>query len=245
MKLDHDINHHRLALERLCLPVFAGRDASRPFVVALEGANGAGKSTLCRLLAHRFDAHACLGTDEAWLSKPFKTRMIRDAEWFVSALFFLSGCLEQMRVLRDCPNPLVIMDRSLWSTLAVHSAGSPERLETLLAILRPVAAQIQLPHLTLVLETNFDACQSRIARKSGVARRLDDLTANPAFHAREREFYRWLAHQRPEVLLLDANQAGPETMAEQASVLIRARAGGQRRGLPPGGNGETPAGVAS
>ena len=43
--------HHRLALEPLSLPRFAGRDASRPFVVALEGANGAGKSTLCRLLA--------------------------------------------------------------------------------------------------------------------------------------------------------------------------------------------------
>ena len=60
-------------------------------------------------------------------------------------------------------------------------------------MLRPVAAQIHVPDLTLVLETDFETCQSRIARKSGVARLLDDLTATPAFHAREREFYRWLA----------------------------------------------------
>ena len=81
--------------------------------------------------------------------------MIRDAEWFASAMFFLSGCFEQMRVLRGRPDPLVIMDRSLWSTLAVHGAEDPERLEALLAMLRPVAAQIHVPDLTLVLEADF------------------------------------------------------------------------------------------
>ncbi len=155
MKPDCDQEQHRLALEPLRLPRFADRDASRPFVVALEGANGAGKSTLCHLLARTFAAPACLGTDEAWLSDAFKTRMIRDAEWFVSAMFFLSGCCEQMRVLRSRPNPLVIMDRSLWSTLAVHGAENPKRLETLLAMLRPVAAQIHVPDLTLVLEAEL------------------------------------------------------------------------------------------
>jgi thymidylate kinase len=213
-------------------------------VVALEGANGAGKSTLCHLLARTFAAPACLGTDEAWLSDAFKTRMIRDAEWFVSAMFFLSGCCEQMRVLRSRPNPLVIMDRSLWSTLAVHSAENPKRLKALLALLRPVAAQIHVPDLTLVLETDFETCQSRIARKSGVARLLDDLTATPAFHAREKEFYRWLARQCSEVLFLDTNLAGPEAIAEQAAAFIREQAGARNLALPHGGNEETSAGAA-
>jgi thymidylate kinase len=223
MKLDSDQERYRLALEPLRLPPFASRDASRPFVVALEGANGAGKTTLCRLLSHSLAAPACLGTDEAWFSNSFKTRMIRDAEWFASAMFFLSGCFEQMRVWRGRPNPLVIMDRSLWSTLAVHGAESPERLEALLAMLRPVAARIHVPDFTLVLEAGFETCQSRIARKSGAARLLDDLTANSAFHAREQEFYHWLARQRSEVLFLDANQAVPENIAERASALIRER----------------------
>lgn len=245
MKLDCDKNHHRLALDQLCLPVFAGREVSRPFIVALEGANGAGKSTLCQLLARHLAAHTCLGTDDAWLSDVFKTRMIRDAEWFVSAMFFLSGCFEQMRVLRGCRKPLVIMDRSLWSTLAVHTAENIERLETLLAILRPVADQIQVPDITIVLETDFETCQSRIARKSGVARLLDDLTATSAFYSREQEFYRWLARQRSEVLFLDANQPGPETIAEQALALIRESVGSQRLGLPHAGDGESSANKAS
>ena len=106
MKPDRDKKHFSLAFDQLRLPVFAGRNFSRPFVVALEGANGAGKTTLCHLLARSLEAHACLGTDEAWFSDAFKIRMIRDAEWFVSAMFFFSGCFEQMRVLRARPNRL-------------------------------------------------------------------------------------------------------------------------------------------
>jgi len=81
-----------------------------------------------------------------------------------------------------------------------------------------------VPDFTLVLEASFETCQSRIARKTSAARLLDDLTATSVFHAREQEFYRWLARQRSEVLFLDANQAGPEDVAKRASALIRERA---------------------
>jgi thymidylate kinase len=245
MKVDRTSNQPLPTLDQMSLPGFAGREVFRPFVVALEGANGAGKTTLCRLLAQSFGAHACLGTDEAWFSEAFKTRMIRDAEWFVSAMFFLSGCLEQMRVLGSCPKPLIIMDRSLWSTLAVQGAHNPERLDILLAMLRPVAAQIHVPDLTLVLDASFETCQSRIARKSGEARRLDDLTANAAFHAREQEFYRWLAQQRAEVRFLDANPTGPETIAGQASALIAEKAGARCQTWSPAGSEVPTAGAAA
>jgi len=217
---------HRRALAPLRLPRFAQRQGARPLVISLEGAKGVGKTTLCALLSRRLGARSCLGTDKAWFSDSFKTRMIRDAEWFSSAMFFLSGCFEQMRALRGSPGPLVIMDRSLWSTLAVHGAENAGRLKALLAMLHPVAVQIEVPDLTLVLEASFEVCQSRIARKSGTARLLDGLTATPAFHAREKEFYHWLARRRSEVLFLDANEAAPETLAERASVLIRQKCGG-------------------
>ena len=100
MKPARDKERHRLALEALRLPRFAGRDAARPFVVALEGANGAGKTTVCRLLSRRLGAPACLGTAEAWFSDCFKTRMIRDASWFASAMFFRK---RQERYHRDEP----------------------------------------------------------------------------------------------------------------------------------------------
>src|SRR5215469_4631780 len=85
----------------LALPRFAPRTAGTPCVVAIEGPNGAGKTTLCAALVGPLRARSCLGIDPAWFSPEFKTRMIRDAEWFASAMFFLSGCFEQMRALRS------------------------------------------------------------------------------------------------------------------------------------------------
>jgi len=211
---------HRLGLSRLVLPSFAAPDSSGPFIVALEGPNGAGKTTLARALQFPH----CLGTDDAWFAEPLKVRMIRDAEWFASAMFFLSGCFEQMRVLRSRRDKVFVMDRSLWSTLAVHGADSPERLEFLLAMLRPVAGQIRVPHLTIVLEASITTCQSRIGKKTGTARVLDELTANAAFHAREQEFYRWLSRQRSEVRFLDVDQAAPDAVALQAHNLIHQHA---------------------
>jgi thymidylate kinase len=91
-------------------------------------------------------------------------------------------------------------------------------------MLRPLADQIHVPDLTLVLEVSFENCQSRVARKSGAARLLDELTATSAFHAREQEFYHWLARQRSEVAFLDANDDRPEEIAKRASALIREKA---------------------
>jgi thymidylate kinase len=245
MSAARDPESHRLALNSLRLPGFAPRDAHRPFVIALEGANGAGKTTLCGLLSRRLSAPACLGTDAAWFADSFKTRMIRDAEWFSSAMFFLSGCFEQMRVLGNRPEPLVMMDRSLWSTLAVHGAEDADRLQTLLDMLRPVAGRVPVPDLTLVLEATFQTCQSRIARKSGAARLLDELTAVPAFHAREQEFYRWLAGQRSEVFFLNADQAGPDSVADTALTLIREHAGARGMLAPIGAGGKGSADATS
>lgn len=206
------------------LPAFSIDQKSGPFVVAIEGPNGAGKSTLCAALAATLNAPNCLGTDPAWMAEPFKTRMIRDADWLGSALFFVSGCLEQMRVLdqtKSADQRLIIMDRSLWSTLAVHAAHSTERLARLTAMLTPVASEIRTPDLTLVLQASFETCQERIAKKSGSARALDQLTATAAFHLREQEFYRWLARQHPGVEFIMAESQTPQEVAAAALARIR------------------------
>ena len=207
-------------LASLDLPPFGGQIASGPAVVAIEGPNGAGKTTLSHALTNPLGAFWCLGTDEAWFSESLKVRMIRDADWHASAMFFLSGCFEQTRMLRNRTERLAIMDRCLWSTLAVHAAESPDRLPTLLAMLRPIAPLIQVPTLTLVLEASFATCQSRIAAKSGTARVLDELTATELFHAREREFYRWLGRHAPNIIFLDA-EADAEAVANNAATLLK------------------------
>jgi thymidylate kinase len=216
-------------LESIQLPPFAPRNTNDPFVVAIEGPNGAGKTTLTLNLSHKLGAPWCLGTDEAWFAEPLKVRMIRDADWYASAMFFLSGCFEQIRTLRDRHDRLVVMDRCLWSTLAVHAAENIERLEALIAMLRPIAHQVPIPQLTIVLDASFATCQSRIAKKSGAARELDELTATVAFHTREDKFYRWLGRQSSTVVFLDVNQPSPDEVAEQALNLIRVKLGKESR----------------
>lgn len=206
----------------LALPRFAPAPTG-PVIVAIEGPNGAGKTTLSWALSRKLGVPWCLGTDEAWFAEPLKVRMIRDADWHASALFFLSGCFEQSRLLRQRADRLMIMDRSLWSTLAVHGAENLERLQALLAMLAPIAAQVQVPHLTLVLEASFATCQSRIANKSGTARALDELTATAGFHQREQQFYRWLGSQTPAVSFLDVDRAGADQVAEHALAVLKTK----------------------
>ena len=205
------------------LPRFADPPAKPPFTIAIEGPNGVGKTTLCAGLTGRLKVPSCLGTDPAWFTPAFKTRMIRDAEWHASALFFLSGCFEQMRLLQQRCEKLVIMDRSLWSTLAVHAAQEPARLAALIAVLQPIARPIAVPNLTLILRASFATCQERIAKKDHAAQLLDGLTANKDFHARELEFYAWLAQQQPNCLFLDVDRLDAEQVAAEAEVIIRER----------------------
>ena len=172
---------------------------------------------MCAALADSLQVPSCLGIDPAWFSPEFKTRMIRDADWFASAMFFLSGCVEQMRALRASKEPLLIMDRSLWSTLAVHAAESTARLDTLLSMLGPIAAEIRVPDFTLVLEATLGTCQSRSGRKEGSSRLLDALTAREDFHRRERAFYRWLGQQGPAVAFLDVDTRTPRRLARPRS----------------------------
>jgi thymidylate kinase len=216
-----DLESYQRVLGTLSLPGFAAKSFDHPFIVALEGPNGAGKTTLSHLMAARLNAPCLLGTDEAWFGRAFKTRMIRDAAWYASAMFFLSGCFEQMRQLQQRVEPLVILDRCLWSTFAVHAAQSAERLEKLITMLRPISAEIPVPHLTLVLEASFTTCQERISKKEGEARALDQLTGTAEFHAREREFYRWLSNQASRVLFLDVERDRPDEVTEKAIDALR------------------------
>jgi len=222
---DLSFERYREALGALVLPGFAPRAGGVPSIVAFEGPNGAGKTTLCGAMSNSLGAPSCLGIDAAWFSRAFKVRMIRDADWFASAMFFLSGYFEQERELRTSRAPLVIMDRSLWSTLAVHAAESIQRLEAILAMLRPIAAQVRVPDLTIVLEASFPTCQTRISQKKGVSRALDTLTATPDFHRREREFYRWLGPQLPAVRFLDVDNLTVAEASAAALEVVRRSAG--------------------
>jgi pyruvate kinase/thymidylate kinase len=193
-----------------------------PFVVSIEGPNGAGKTHLCALLGDRLGLATIRGVPAEWETSSLKLRMIRDADWLASAMYFLSGVIESSREAAGEEGQPQIMDRSLWSTLAVHYAHDPARLEQLLPLLDLAADRLKVPHLTIVLEASLDACNRRIALKTGAEQELDAAAgADAAFHERERQFYHWLAAQGPRVEFLDAESNDPEDIYRRAAEIIR------------------------
>ena len=212
----------RLEARRNRLPRAIRAASGGPCLVAIEGPNGAGKTRLCGLLAERLEATMLRGVPAGWEDSSLKLRMIRDADWMAAALFFLSGVIESSREAKQSGRELVVMDRSLWSTLAVHYAHDPSRLSQLMPLLEFAAARLLIPNLTIVLEASPETCRKRIAKKPARQRRFD--AAGPdveAFHQRERQFYHWLAGQGQQVAFLDANDCDPETLCARAADLIR------------------------
>ena len=194
----------------------------KAFLVAIEGPNGAGKTRLCSLLGQALCAATLRGVPAAWEDSALKLQMIRDADWLASAMYFLSGVIESSRQAALDDVKLQVMDRSLWSTLAVHYAHDPARMETLLPLFELAADRLAVPDLTIVLEADAETCRRRIARKSGAEQELDAASpCDEAFRRREREFYHWLSDQGVNVVFLDATKGTPEDVCRQAALLIR------------------------
>ncbi len=212
----------RLQAERAKFPRSPAASTKRSFLVAVEGPNGAGKTRLCSLLGQALGAATLRGVPAAWEDSSLKLRMIRDADWLASALYFLSGVIESSRQAALSDVKLQVMDRSLWSTLAVHYAHEPARLETLLPLLELAADRLAVPDLTIVLEADAETCRQRIVRKSGAEQELDAASpSDEAFRLREREFYHALSDQGLKVVFLDANDGTPEDVCLRAAQLIR------------------------
>jgi pyruvate kinase/thymidylate kinase len=203
------------------LPGALAASLGRPFVVAIEGPNGSGKSLLCRLLGERLGLPCLRGVPPAWEEPATKARMIHDADWLASAMYFLSGVIESSREAVRGKGDVKIMDRSLWSTLAVHYAHDPSRLELLMPLLELAAGRLKAPDLTIVLEASPAACRRRIARKASAEQELD--AASPSsddFHHREQEFYHWLARQWPKVAFINTEECDLEAVYRKAADLV-------------------------
>jgi pyruvate kinase/thymidylate kinase len=212
----------RLETLRNRLPRSLAASSVPPFLVAIEGPNGAGKSLMCAMLHERMSLPTLRGVPAGWEDSALKRRMIRDADWFASAMYFLSGVIESSRQAVEENAKLQVMDRSLWSTLAVHYAHDPARLERLLSLADLAADRLKVPNLTIVLEANLETCRRRIANKAEYEQELDAVgAADEGISRREREFYHWLAAQGPKVVFVDANGDAPEEVYCRVEDIIR------------------------
>ena len=189
-------------------------------IVAIEGPNGVGKTTLGRLLAQESGWEYCLGVPGEFMEMEMKNRMLFHADWQASALYFLAGAIELNRELSAIPaGSVVVMDRSPWSTAAVHVATNPERADWIMKALDLAADRLPMPDYVLILEASYDACRSRIAKKPGRESFFD--RDSEAYFRKEREFYRQLRVFLPTARIIDTDNLDEEGMLNAAHALLR------------------------
>jgi len=192
-------------------------------IVAIEGANGAGKSTLCKALANHFNTSIKFGIPDIFLQKDLKEKMIIDAHWYSSSLFFISGAIEQIKEFRKNKNKIIISDRSIWSTLSVQTSENPKRLKSLIDISFNLENVDIEPDITIILRANYKTCRERISYKSKDEQMLDELINSKEFYQKEDQFYNWLTFQRDNIINIDVNDITELDLSNNIIDIINAR----------------------
>lgn len=211
------------AASDLQLPPVLASTLGPPYLIAVEGPNGSGKTLLCSLLTERLGFARLRGVPALWEDPKMKLYMIRDADWLASAMYFLSGVIESSREAARVEGKIKVIDRSVWSTLAVHYAHDPARLGTLLRLLELAAGKVKVPDLTIVLEISPAEYRRRLGRKTGDDHKFDTATpSSDTFLLRENEFYHLLARQWPKMAFVSTENREVEDVYQEAVGHIRA-----------------------
>jgi len=192
-------------------------------IVAIEGANGAGKSTLCKSLANHFNTSIKFGVPNIFLQKDLKEKMIIDAHWYSSSLFFISGAIEQVKEFRNNKDKVIISDRSIWSTLSVQTSENPKRLKSLIDISFNLESIDIEPDITIILRADYETCRQRISYKSKDEQKLDELVNSKEFYQKEDQFYNWLTFQRDNVINIDVNNITESNLSNKIIDIINVK----------------------
>jgi len=215
--IDYEI--YRKELYKYNLP-FKKNKRNKNLIVAIEGANGSGKSTLCKILSKHFKSKIRFGVPDLFLTKELKEKMIIDANWYSSSLFFISGAIEQIKEFRKSNDKIIISDRSLWSTLSVQTSQNPKRIKALIDVAYNIEEIDIEPDITIILRADYKTCRDRIKQKSKDEQRLDSLVDSAKFYQKEEQFYNWLTFQRDNIINIDVNNISIENLSKYAIDLI-------------------------
>lgn len=200
--------------EPLKIPSFP----SNPYLISIEGLDGVGKTSVCRALG------ALSNIRFQTMHKEFnefniKKRMIFEASWMASACFFLSGVMETKReIVSRAGHPVVIMDRSFWSTLAVNWVKDPARIDPILKLYEQMAAFLPIPNKIVVLLADYDECRRRIESKQDKGKELDKVSKEE--YLREVEFYYWLSNRLANIEILDTNELALADVTKKIARLL-------------------------
>ena len=190
-------------------------------VIALEGPHGVGKTTIAKRLAKETGMLYRLGVPKVFMQPELKERMVQQAKWQASALYFIAGVFETERELSAEKVTGCILDRSIWSTLAVHTAEDADRFPVLLKIIDNFVEQLPVPDFLIVLEASYETCRQRIGSE-----RDENHSVIPSreYYKREMEFYRWLCrHTTGNAMINTEGKTQEQIMVESLDIIRKWR----------------------
>ena len=168
-------------------------------IFAFEGHNGVGKSSVAKQVAINIKAKYLYGVDEEILISGLKEKFIKKASWYSSALFFLSGSMETKRKIdNEYKENVFILDRSFWSTLAVHWDRSESDKKQLESIVNYGKQFLPIPNIIFILTADYEECSKRINMKKNYSEKDLDSVVDKAYYLKEKYFYNWLLKKNNE-----------------------------------------------
>lgn len=194
-------------------------------IFAFEGHNGVGKSSVAKQVAINIKAKYLYGVDEEILISGLKEKFIKKASWYSSALFFLSGSMETKRKIdSEYKENIFILDRSFWSTLAVHWDRNESDKEQLKSIINYGKQFLPIPNIIFILTADYEECNKRINMKKNCAEKDLDSVVDKAYYLKEKYFYNWLFEKNNEdtkIIQIDTTTKREEDVINICTDYIR------------------------
>lgn len=194
-------------------------------IIAFEGHNGVGKTSVARELSNRLEANYFYGVDSDSLQNGLKDKFIKEAYWFASAIHFLAGSMETKRKINKTNDKNInILDRSFWSTLAVH--WDRKDREKIIKVINLGKEFLPIPNLIFLLNASYDQCNNRIESKKNLKEKELDNIVDKNYFNKELDFYQWLLNnkdEQTEIISIDTNKKNIEEITDICEKYIRDR----------------------
>lgn len=201
------------------IPLLTNKIEDGKTIYAIEGLNGVGKSTVIKSLkSGRHDICTTYCVPNIFTKyKNLKHYIFDHSEPMVSPLFYLSGLVASGREIGKIKKDFIILDRSIWSTLAAAYSKDTETFDLLVDLLVLLQDKIRIPDRVIMLRASFETCFSRIMTK-GEGKEFDKDSKRD-FELKSR-FYDLLAQSGYPVDFVDTDGKSAEEVLNIVSDLL-------------------------
>lgn len=194
-----------IQLDTIVLPEELKHRNSKKRIIAFEGVDACGKSTICEELGKRYDNYSFVKIPKDYVTMPFKEYLSFGASYIGNSLIYMASLADRKEIAEKQSDTIenVVMDRSLWSTIAINYAKHPEKVHDIINIFASISQYIPLPDVVYVLDVPYEVCRERIRERAKEVQRFDAMPIEE--YNRHMEFYYWLEKQNVGVRIYKQN----------------------------------------